>query len=74
MLPDLLDELLDLKGEEQPKQSLREKEESVREQVQRAVRELEEKSRQEKEAAPAAAPPPPPNPETKPWRTRFWGD
>ena len=74
VLPDLLDEILDLKGDSEPAkpQSLREKEESVRDQVARAVRELEEESRGKQAPAPPAAPPAPPKEETKPWRERFW--
>ena len=76
-LPPLLDELLDLKGDPEPapkSKTLRETEESVRDQVARAVRELEEESRKTRDAAaPPAAPPAPPKEETKPWRERFWG-
>ncbi len=74
VLPGLLDEILDLKGDPEPQKpkSLRETEESVREQVARAVRELEEESRGKQAPAPPAGPPEPPKEETKPWRERFW--
>ena len=80
VLPPILDELLDLddKDEKPPPKSapstLREKEESVRDQVAKAVRELEEESRQKRQPEPAPATPPPPQAEVKPWRHRFWGD
>ena len=80
VLPPILDELLDLDdgdGKAPAKSSpstLREKEESVRDQVAKAVRELEEESRQKRQAEPAQATPPPPQAEVKPWRHRFWGD
>jgi hypothetical protein len=80
VLPPILDELLDLDdgdGKTPAKSSpstLREKEESVRDQVAKAVRELEEESRQKRQPEPAPATPPPPQAEVKPWRHRFWGD
>ena len=79
VLPDLLDEILGTepedKPEEKPKPStLREKEDSVRDQVARAVRELEEESRHQKEPEQLRQPVPPPQPEVKPWRHRFWGE
>jgi hypothetical protein len=80
VLPDLLDELLDLKGEAEPKEparttTMREREESVKEQVARAVRELEEEARHKKEHEELrSSTPPPPQQEVKPWRHRFWGD
>ena len=79
VLPDLLDEILGTepedKPEEKPKPStLREKEDSVREQVARAVRELEEEARHQKEHEQLRQPVPPPQPEVKPWRHRFWGE
>ena len=80
VLPPILDELLDLDDRDDkvpPKSApstLREKEESVRDQVARAVRELEEESRQKRQPEPTSSAPPPPQAEVKPWRHRFWGD
>ena len=79
VLPDLLDEILGTeeegKPDEKPKPStLREKEDSVRDQVARAVRELEEEARHQKEHEQLRQPVPPPQPEVKPWRHRFWGE
>ena len=78
-LPPILDELLGLDPEPEPARrpaarpsSRRENEESFRQQVARAVQELADAAGAEK-PAPPAGPATPPQPETKPWRQRFWG-
>lgn len=81
LLPGILDDLLGKREHPAEKPSpaattARAREESLREQVAAAVRELEEEAhhkREHEELRSTAAKPAPPQPETTPWRQRFWG-
>lgn len=82
VLPDLLDEIL---GKEEEGESAkaapsaprtdRQTEQSLRDQVAQAMKDLEHERAHAKDQAALQAPAaPPPQPEVKPWRQKFWGE